>query len=143
VPTAEPTVLTERVRAFLQLPHFASLATVGPDGGPNQAVIWYRLEPDDRILLNSREGRRWPANLRREPRANLAVFSSADPNEWVGLTCRVDAIDEAVERARDDIAALAQRYDDATEETLATFRTQQRVTFRLRILRVHDHLEGD
>jgi PPOX class probable F420-dependent enzyme len=141
VPTAQPAELTERVREFLEQPHFASLATIGESGAPNQAVIWYALEADGRVMVNSREGRRWPANLRREPRANLAVFWGQDPNRWVGLTCLVDEIDDDLERGRDDIVALARRYDDLGSE--AAFRTQQRVTFRLRIVRFHDHLEDD
>jgi len=143
VPAAEPAVLTERVRAFLEDPHFASLATVGESGAPNQAVIWYTLEPDGRVMVNSREGRRWPANLRRDERCSLAVFWGEDPNRWVGLTCRVDEIDDDLERARDDIVALAHRYDDWSPSGEATFRSQQRVSFRLRIVRFHDHLEDD
>lgn len=133
--------LTERVRAFLAEPHFASLATVSESGAPSQAVIWYRLEADGRVMVNSREGRRWPANLRRDARANLAVFWGHDPNRWVGLTCLVDEIDDDRERGRNDIMALARRYGDLGSE--AAFRQQQRVTFRLRIVRVHDHLEDD
>jgi PPOX class probable F420-dependent enzyme len=143
VPTAESVALTDRVRAFLEEPHFASLATLGESGAPNQAVIWYRLEPDGRVLVNSREGRRWPANLRREPRANLAVFWGKDPNRWVGLTCLVDEVDDDIDRARDDIVALAHRYDEWSASGEASFRSQQRVSFRLRIVRFHDHLEDD
>jgi len=143
VPTDESAALIERVRAFLEERHFASLATVGESGAPNQAVIWYSLEPDGRVMINSREGRRWPANLRRDERCNLAVFLAKDPNRWVGLTCRVDEVDDDIERARDDIVALSRRYDDWSASGEASFRSQQRVTFRLRIVRVHDHLEDD
>ena len=143
MPNPEPAVLTDGVRHFLQEPHFASLATVGESGAPNQAVVWYRLEPDGRVLLNSREGRRWPSNLKRDPRLNLAVFWGEDPNRWVGITGLVEEVIEDFERARDEIVALAHRYDDASESSIATFRSQQRVSFLIRILRVHDHLQDD
>jgi PPOX class probable F420-dependent enzyme len=143
VPNSEPAVLSDRVRTFLEEPHFASLATVGPDGAPNQAVIWYRLEADGRILVNSREGRRWPANLRRDARANIAVFLGRDPNRWVGITGVVDEVVEDVERARDDIVALAARYEDGSPATIARFRREPRVSFLIRIARYHDHLEDD
>lgn len=143
VPDPEAPVLTERVRAFLEQPHFASLATVGESGAPNQAVIWYRLDPDGRVMVNSREGRLWPANLKRDPRCTLAVFWKDDPNRWVGLTGVVDEVTEDVERARDDIVALAHRYDDASPSSVASFRSQQRVSFLIRIVRVHDHLQDD
>ena len=42
--------LTDRVRAFLRLPNYATLATIGEDGTPHQAVIWFRLEADGGIV---------------------------------------------------------------------------------------------
>jgi PPOX class probable F420-dependent enzyme len=135
--------LSEAVRAFLEQPHFATLGTAGEDGAPHQAIIWYRLDPDGRVLVNSREGRRWPADLRRDPRMSLAVFLGADPNRWVGITGIVEEIVDDVERARDDIVALAHRYDDATDSSIAAFRSQLRVSFLIRITRIHDHLADD
>jgi len=135
--------LTAEIRAFLEDVHFASLATVGESGAPNQAVIWYRLDADGRVLVNSREGRKWPANLKRDPRCTLAVFWGQDPNRWVGLTCHVDDVVEDIEQARDDIVALAHRYGDWSPEGEEIFRSQPRVTFHLRIVRVHDHLGDD
>ena len=143
-PVAEPAAaLTPAIREFLEQPHFASLATVGESGAPNQAVIWYRLEDDGRVLVNSREGRAWPRNLKRDARANLAVFWGEDPNRWVGLTCHVDEVIEDVEQARDDIVGLARRYGTWSPEGEAFFRGQPRVSFHLRIARVHDHLSDD
>ena len=143
MPDPDAVTLTERVRAFLDEPHFASLGTVGADGAPHQAVIWYRLDPDGRVTINSREGRRWPADLKRDSRLSLAVFWGRDPNRWVGITGRVDEVVEDVERARDDIVALAYRYGDASPSSIASFRSQQRVSFLIRIVGIHDHLEDD
>lgn len=135
--------LSAPVREFLEQPHFASLASVGESGAPNQAVIWYRLDDDGRVLVNSREGRKWPANLKRDPRCTLAVFWGQDPNRWVGLTCRVEDVVEDVEQARDDIVGLARRYGTWNPDGEAFFRSQQRVSFHLRIVGVHEHLGDD
>jgi len=133
--------LNPRIRAFLLRPLFAALATIDPDGTPRQAVIWYRLEDDDRILINSRIGRRWPSNLQRDPRASFAIIGT-DGYAWVGLTGRVDAVVEGDE-ARADIIALAWRYhpDGPDEADIASFRAHPRVTYRIAIDGVHDHLE--
>jgi predicted pyridoxine 5'-phosphate oxidase superfamily flavin-nucleotide-binding protein len=80
----EPTRLSPAVRAFLAAPRIAALATVGDDGDPHQAVVWFRLEPDGRILVNSRSTRRWPDELRRQGRAALAVVDEDDGLRWVG-----------------------------------------------------------
>jgi PPOX class probable F420-dependent enzyme len=141
-PKPAPSALPDRVRAFLGAPNVVTIGTTGQDGAPHQAVAWFRLEPDDRILLNSRYPRRWPADLQRDPRVSLAIQDAADPMAWVGLSGTVDTIVDDVDTAREDICALAARYDDAAPARLAEFRTQPRISFRIRIATVHDHL-GD
>jgi PPOX class probable F420-dependent enzyme len=135
--------LPGHIRAYLDQRLFAALSTVDPDGSPRQAVIWYRMEDDERVLVNSRIGRRWPANLQRDGRIAIAVVDPADGNRWVGLTGHVDEIDDDVERARDDIVALAHRYqpDGPAPASIAGFRSQARITFRIAVDGVHDHLE--
>ncbi len=134
--------LSPAVRAFLAERHYLILATLDDDGSPRQAVVWYRLEEDDRILVNSREGRRWPANLRRDGRVAIAVMDEAEPNRWIGATGQVEEIvdDQAV--TQPDIEALARRYDppEEADPAIAEFRTQHRVSFRMRLLDTHDHL---
>ena len=134
--------LDARQRAFLDQPLFASIATTNDEGAPRQAVIWYRREPDDRILVNSRISRFWPAHLQRDGRVSLAVLGS-DGYSWLGLTGHVDAIDDDHDRAEADILALADRYhpDGADPDDLASYRAFPRITFRIAIDRVHDHLE--
>lgn len=136
-----PAALSERVRDFLARPLYPSLATAGADGEPHQAVIWFRLEADDRILVNSRAGRRWPNELIANRRASLAFTDLEDPFSWVGVQAVVDEIVDDVEQARNDIVALAVRYDEADEESEARFRSQPRISFYFRITKVHDHLE--
>lgn len=133
--------IPDTVRRFLEDPHVLSVGTTGADGEPHQAIAWYRLDPDDRILLNSRYPRRWPADLQRDPRVSLAVLDGQDSMRWVGITGVVETVIDDVERAREDICALAVRYDDAAPDRLADFRTQARISFRIRIVLIHDHLD--
>ena len=139
----QPDPLSPAVRAFIDAPRFASVATVDPDGAPRQAVAWYRMEPDGRILLNSRTPRRWCTNLLRDPRVSLSITDQADGYRWVGLTGVVDEVVDDVGPAREDIIALAHLYhpEGPKESTLSAFRSQPRVTFRVRVTAVHDHLE--
>jgi PPOX class probable F420-dependent enzyme len=135
--------LTPVVRTFLERPLPVSVASVDPDGAPRQAVAWYALEADDRILLNSRTPRRWCANLLRDPRVALSVIDPDDPYRWIGLTGVVDEVITELGRAREDIVALAHRYhpEGPSPSSLAAFRTQPRVTFLVRVTAVHVHLE--
>jgi PPOX class probable F420-dependent enzyme len=134
-------ILPAHVRAFLDLQLYPTIATAGPDGTPHQAVIWYRLEPDGRILVNSRTPRRWPDELRRDGRAALAFTDLEDPMRWVGVQAVVESVIDDVAVAREDIVDLARRYEEDDDESVASFRTQHRISFRLRITAVHDHLD--
>ena len=136
--------LPERVREFLDADRFATIATTDPDGGPRQAVIWYRLDGDE-IVLNSRVGRRWPSNLVRDPRISVAVSDQADGYRWVGLTGRVTVVEDQP-TAQADIAEMARRYhadepDEAERLIRDRFERQERVSFRVSIETVHDHLD--
>jgi PPOX class probable F420-dependent enzyme len=140
----DPFTLTPAQTEFLDGRHFAAVATIDDDGAPRQAVVWYRLEADGRILLNSRHPRRWPRNLLRDPRLAIAIPDVDDGLRWLGMTGAVDEVVEDLGRARDDIVDLARRYsDDGTvdPDEEATFRSQQRITFLVRVFGVHDHLE--
>jgi len=136
-------ILPDHVRAFLGANRFATIATADPDGRPRQAVVWYRLEGDE-IVLNSLAGRRWPSNLERDARISLAITDQDDGYRWVGLTGRVTVVEDQP-TAQADIAEMARRYhadDPAEAERLIRerFQPQQRVSFRVAIDTVHDHL---
>lgn len=133
--------LSDRIRTFLMKPNYATLATVGADGEPHQAVIWFRLDDDGSILLNSRAGRRWPAELQGNPRCSLAVTDRNDPFKWVGVQAIVESVVDDVEVARDDIVALSVHYGEFSHESEARFRSQARISFRLRVVGAHDHLD--
>jgi hypothetical protein len=133
--------LPDHVREFLAKPLYAAISTVGAGRAPHQAVIWYRLEPDGRVLVNSRMPRRWPEELQRERQASLAFIDLDDPLRWVGLQCVVETVVDDVDQARDDIVALSVRYGEEDEDSTAAFRSQQRISFRLRPIAVADHLD--
>jgi PPOX class probable F420-dependent enzyme len=133
--------LTEDGRAFLGVARIAIIATSDASGAPHQAAIWFRLEPDDRILVNSSAGRRWPRELEASGRCSLAIIDEADRYRWLAVDAAVDDVDRS-EAAREDIVALARHYDEYSDAGAATFRSQARVSYRLRIASVHAEL-GD
>ena len=136
--------LPERTRTFLTAPHFATIATLEPDGTPRQAVVWFTLDGDD-LIINSAVGRRWPSNLVRDPRIAISITDRLDGYRWIGLSGSVAVIrDQATTQA--DIAAMARRYhadEPGRAEALISdrFQAQERVSFRLTIGSFHDHLD--
>ena len=138
----EPVTLAPNVRSFLTQPvRYATIATINPDGSPHQIVIWFLLRSDERhgehLVVNSKRGRRWPSNLERDPRANLAVYERDDA---VTIECEVAETYEGDE-ALGDISEMAGRYDSPEDAAadIARFRNEQRVTFILRPTRVLEH----
>jgi PPOX class probable F420-dependent enzyme len=117
--------LPEAVRRFLEPPRHATIATIQPDGSVLQAVVWYGVDAGG-LFINSRNGRRWPANLQRDPRIAVAVFDKDDPDHWVSIRGTA-AVVRSGPAAVADIQALARRYDGDPE----AFVGQDRITFRV------------
>jgi len=125
-------------------PHFATIATVDPDGSPRQAVIWYRLD-GDAIVINSLVGRRWPSNLLRDPRISIAITDRDDGLRWVGVIGTAEPIRDQP-TAQADIAEMARRYHahepgEADRLIRDRFSQQERISFRIRPASAHDHLD--
>ena len=78
VPVADPVPFAASVRALLDGKNFASVATLGPDGAPQNSVVWIKREGDT-VLFSSTDGRQKVRNLRRDPRISLSVFDLANP----------------------------------------------------------------
>jgi PPOX class probable F420-dependent enzyme len=135
----DPTTFSPAVRRFLTAPRrFAVIATSAADGTPHQAVVWYALD-DGGIIVNSLVGRRWPADLRRDPRIALTVVDP-DIEAELYVTAQAEAVVAATgERAVRDIQDLARRYgSDPT-----SFEGLERISFRLapRSVTVHGDLD--
>ena len=132
--------LSAAARRFLELPRFAVVATLNPDGSPLQAVVWYNLAGDV-IVFNSRVGRQSPPNLQRDRRVSITV---ADGYDYVDIRGSVE-IDEDPVRGQAVIAELARRYQKnraAADAQIAAFAKERRVTFELRPTRVFERLNG-
>ena len=101
-----------RIRELLEARNFCHIATIGADGTPDVAVVWIDVNGED-VLLNAADGRIWPENLRRDPRAKLTVVNSEDPYEYASIDGRVVEITH--DGADEHVDALAKKYLDADE----------------------------
>lgn len=129
--------LTDEMRRFLDEPRFAVLATVNPDGSPQQTVMWYLLHGDE-ILMNTKRGRRKDRNVDRDPRVSVCV---EDGYRYLTLSGPLATDDDPVQ-AQADIARLAERYhgrEEAARMVAESFSLQERVTLRLRIEGIDAH----
>ena len=126
--------LDEKVRALLDEPRFAVVATINRDGTPQQTVLWYYRDGDD-IVMNTARGRVKDSNLLRDPRLSFCI---EDEYHYVTLTGTVTLIDDQT-IAQADIRKLAVRYHGEAEGNAQAdnqFVKQQRVTMRMHVDRV-------
>jgi PPOX class probable F420-dependent enzyme len=129
--------IAENVRAFLEQPHYAVMATINADGTPQLTVMWYALHPtEDVLLLNASRGLLKERNLRRDPRMAVCV---EDGPRYVTLQGTAELVEDRAQQERDVNELIAPRY---VGQRLGARRWEEikdsdRLGIRMRIHRVH------
>jgi PPOX class probable F420-dependent enzyme len=80
--------LSNEVKALLDGANFAHLATLMPDGSPQNTPVWVGRD-GDRILICTGEGSLKAKNTRRDPRVALSIVDFHDPYNEAQLRGRV------------------------------------------------------
>jgi PPOX class probable F420-dependent enzyme len=96
-----------RARELLEAPNFCHVGSLRKDGSPAVSPVWVDVQ-GDRVVLNTAEGRAWPANVRRDPRVNLTVQNMENPYEFVSIKARL--VEDTQEGADEHIDAMAMKY---------------------------------
>ena len=81
-------VFSDEVRALIDGPNFAHLATVLADGAPHVAPVWIGRE-GDRILVATGNTTLKARNTRRDPRVGLSILDFDNPYREAQLRGRV------------------------------------------------------
>lgn len=100
------TQLTPAMRDFLSEVHFAVVATLRADGLPHQTVMWYALQEDGTLLLNTPYDSLKHRHLKRDPRLSVCV---EDGYRYVTLRGTV-TLNEDPEAAGREYGMLGRRY---------------------------------
>jgi PPOX class probable F420-dependent enzyme len=77
-------VSTTRLRQVLDTPIYATVATIDPDGRPQQSIVWVTRDGDDVLFATaaaSRKGR----NLRRDPRVSVLLNPPDEPYTYAAI----------------------------------------------------------
>lgn len=122
-------MLTNEQAQLLVEPNFATVATLNPDGSPQQSIVWIDWDGEE-VLFNTASGRVKPRNLVRDPRVNVLVVDRADGYRWLAVrgSARItpDGADDHIDR-------LARKYTGGPWEPK---RGEQRLLVRVRPERV-------
>ncbi len=99
----------EGVRELLSAPNHAVISTINRDGSVHSTVVW--IDHVDGVLaVNSATGRRWPANLDRDPRLTVIVTDQQNPYRFAEIRGTAEG---TLDGALEHIHALARKYTGA------------------------------
>jgi PPOX class probable F420-dependent enzyme len=94
------------VRELLEQPNHAVISTLNRDGSVHSTVVWISAEAGT-VAVNSARGRKWPANLERDPRVNVVVYEQDNPYNYVEIRGVAKATTEG---AIEHINSLSKKY---------------------------------
>ncbi len=96
-----------RAEELLKAKNFCLVSTLRKDGSIHTAPVWVDVQ-DGLAVLNSAEGRVWPANLERDPRTTLTIQNMENPYEY--LEVRGHVVERTHDGADAHIDSLAKKY---------------------------------
>jgi PPOX class probable F420-dependent enzyme len=125
------------VKKLLADANHAVISTRNPDDSILNTVVWINSEDDD-VAVNSAVGRKWPANLERDPRATVLVMEQGNPYNYVEIRGTATGTEEG---ADEHINALTKKYINQDEYP---FRQpgEQRIKFRIKPEHVRHQKQG-
>jgi PPOX class probable F420-dependent enzyme len=107
-----PEKIEGRVAELLEAKNFAQVATTRQDGSPHVTPVWVDHDGEN-IVLNTAEGRAWPANARRSGKVAINVINLENPYEYVYVQGTVTQ--DTTDGADEHIDKLAKKYMDVDE----------------------------
>ena len=132
--------LSKKAQAFLQELRFAVLATIHQDGTPQLTTMWYLLEDDGTILMNTKVGRLKERNVRRDPRISICI---EDDYNFLTINGTVQLIDDP-QKTQNDIYRLSARYhgeEKARRQMQDQFSKETRMSLLLKPERVIEYFD--
>lgn len=132
--------LSQKARAFLQELRFGVLATINQDGTPQLSTMWYLLEDDGTILMNTKVGRLKERNLRRDPRISICI---EDDYNFLTINGTAILIDDP-DRTQTDIFRLSTRYhgeEKARRQMQEQFSKETRMSLLLKPERIIEYFD--
>ncbi len=101
------TVIPDDKRDLLDSTALAHVATIGPDGEPQNNPVWFGWD-GELLSFSQTTGRQKYRNVQREPRVALSIVDPANPYRYLEIRGTVERIDPDPERAF--INSMAKKY---------------------------------
>lgn len=101
-------MFTEEDAAFLASPAFAKLATLMPDGAPQNTVMWFRHEGDSLRMIAPAASQK-ARNLELDSRVSVVVDDPENGYRYLDIRGRAVVLQDD-RQARAELRRIAERY---------------------------------
>jgi PPOX class probable F420-dependent enzyme len=132
----------ERAREFIRENHRGVLATRRPDGSIQQTPVLANVDGEGRVIISTRETAYKTHYLRRDPWAQLVVFTERFFGGWVVVEGRAEVLSlpEAMEPLVDYYTRFT--YDESEDDYRERMRHERRVLVRITLERAGPDRQG-
>lgn len=100
-------LIPDRFRDLLDAPILAHLATIGPDGAPQNNPVWFAW-CDGRLTIGMEATAQKVRNLRRDPRLSVSLVDPDNPGRYLEIRGRVIEFDRDPEGRR--LRSIVRKY---------------------------------
>jgi PPOX class probable F420-dependent enzyme len=130
-------------RSFLRQHHRAVMHTYRRDGSPQLSPVVVTVDDEGRAIVSTRETSIKVANLARDPRTSLCVFTDAFFGPWTRIDGRADILHlpDALEPLVDYYRRVAGEHEDWDAYRQA-MRDEQRVLLRITLAEAGPEVAG-
>lgn len=130
-------------RRFLAEHHRGVLATRRTDGGVQQSPVLVNVDGEGRAIISSRETAYKVRNLRRDPWAQVCVFTDRFFGSWIFAEGRAEVV--SLPEAMEPLIDYYQRFPDENpdwDDYRARMQRERRVLIRMAIERAGPDRKG-
>jgi PPOX class probable F420-dependent enzyme len=126
-----PVSIPQSLRKILEDKAYGHVTTFDAQGKPQVTMVWLDVDGDE-VLFNTAEGRRKPANLRRDPRIIVSVQDRNTPQSYAVFHGKARITEEGADA---QIDKLAKRFLGADKYPYRQ-PGEKRLTVRIRVDRI-------
>ena len=94
-----PGLTRKQLDEHLERPLLAKIATVGPDGWPHVAPVWFARDKGS-ILVIGRKHSRWVRNILADPKVSVVIDDPSPPQAKVNLSGKANILEGPVVKGR-------------------------------------------
>ena len=96
--------IPDNLKRILNKKGFAHVATIGPDGEPQNNPVWFKWDGEHLLISQTDEKQKFK-NMQREPRVAVSISDPDDPYKRVELRGHVARVDTDADRSFIDMLA--------------------------------------